>query len=179
MNFTCSVCQTNIKVDESISGQPVKCPKCGIVLEIPKVSSEGLKYNTTPATEPQKEYARSLGIDFPLDITKKEISKLIDEAVQRRDDERFTILNKLGEKESKAYQNIRDEILSEIDEEDCRLSKATPSQMVEELENRSLGAILIFFDPDKVDFSNITGSEFGVSFSDNLTGSSGSDPWMK
>lgn len=64
---------------------------------------------------------------------------------------------------------MRTEILAEIDEEDCRLSKATTDQIVEELENRDRGAILISFPIDDVDFDNFTGAKFDISFSDNLS----------
>jgi hypothetical protein len=110
-----------------------------------------------------------LGIAFPENISKKEMSRLISEAVNLQEEKQFARLNELADKESQAYQKMREEVLSEIDEEDCRLSKATLSQIVEELDNRDLGAILISFERDDVDISDIAGAKINVSFSDNLT----------
>jgi phage FluMu protein Com len=123
-------------------------------------------------TDRQKEYAISLGIDFPTDISKVELGKLISAAVEKRDEERFSKLDELQDRESKAYQEMREEIMAEVDEEDSRLSKASPKQMVTELENRGDGAILVSFNRDQIDFddmSSLVGAEINISFSDNLS----------
>lgn len=169
MKIECSACSASLKVPDTLAGKRGKCPKCSAVIDIPVLPLESAEPSGPPATEKQKEYARSLGIDFPPDITKKEISALISKGVDRQDEERFSKLDQLSDCESKAYEEMRTEILAEIDEEDCRLSKATPSQMVEEIENRDRGAILISFSIDDIDFDNIAGAKFDISFSDNLS----------
>lgn len=85
-------------------------------------------------------YATELGISFPPDINRRDISKLIDAAIEKRDDERFRRLMELGNRESQAWREMREAVLKEIDEEDCRLSVARPQQMVDELANRNLAA---------------------------------------
>jgi hypothetical protein len=169
MNIICSGCQTKLKVDDTFAGKRGKCPKCGALLEISTVPASEAKSNTELATERQKEYANSLGIEFSPNISKKQMSQLIDTAVHRSDEERFKKLEELSNHESKAWQEMREQVLAEIDEDDCRLSKATPDQIVEELGNRDLGAILISFKRNDIDFENLTGAKFDVSFSDNLT----------
>ena len=91
--------------------------------------------------------------------------------LEQKDEERWQKLEDLSNRESEAYQQIYQRILAEIDQEDCRLSKATPSQMVEELGNRGSGAILITFDIDKVDFENLTGLPFYLHFPNNMDSS--------
>jgi hypothetical protein len=97
-----------------------------------------------PATDEQKQYAKSLEIKFPPNISKIEISRLIDAELKKTENE-----NPISED---------------------TLSSATPSQMVEELSNRNLGAILITFDVDKFNFKKgMTGVIFDISRSENLT----------
>ena len=169
MRIECAQCSAALKVSDGLAGKRGKCPKCGAVIDIPASRQASGAESVPPATDKQKDYARSLGIEFAPGITKGDMSALISKGVDQRDDERLTKLDQLSNHESKAYKEIRAEILAEIDEEDCRLSKATPSQMVEEMETRDHGAILISFPIDEVDFENIAGAKFNVSFSDNLS----------
>ncbi len=169
MNIICSGCQTKLKVGDTLAGKRGKCPKCGAILEIPTAHAVETDSNTELATEHQKEYAKALGIEFPPNISKKQISQLIGEAVQHKDEERFEKLEELSNRESKAWQEMREQVLAEIDEEDCRLSKAKPEQIVEELGSRDLGAVLILFERDEADFENIKGTKLDVFRSDNLT----------
>lgn len=169
MNVTCGSCGVNLQAKDELAGKTAKCPKCGNAIEIPKPTPPAAKAKIPPATERQKEYATSLGIKFPRDINRKDLSELIDAAAQQRDEERFKRLNELSDHESAAWQKMREEVLAEIDEEDCRLSKAEPAQMLEELANRNRGAILISFDwDDAIDFEDLTGAKFGIEFSDDM-----------
>ena len=158
-----------LKVPDAVAGKRGKCPKCGAVIDIPVPPSAPVVPSGPPTTERQKEYARSLGIDFPADISKREISKLIAKAAEREDEERFEKLEQLADRESKAYEEMREAILAEIDEEDCRLSRATLEQILDELENRDLGAVLISFPIDEVDFEDLTGAKLDVACSGNLS----------
>jgi hypothetical protein len=156
---TCPSCKDSLNVKAEFAGKTGKCPKCGASVKVPQEPSSGsprssqpdAKKGIPPATERQKEYARSLGIQFDENVDRKTISKLIDEAVQRQTDERYQVLDDLQDKESAAYQKMREEVLQEIDAEDTRLSKATEDQIVEELGQREMGAILITFDIDALD----------------------------
>jgi len=169
MKIRCSGCKSFLKVEDSLAGKKGKCPKCGNVFQIPAVAPSPPGAGAGGATDRQKEYAKSLGIEFPPDITKAEISALISQAVERREGERFHKLDELSDRESEAYQQLRAEVVAEIDETDSLLSKATPSQMVEELGARNKGAILITFDPDDLNIEDIAGARLAVSFSDNIT----------
>jgi len=175
IQLVCSGCNAKITAKDKLAGKRVKCPKCQTVLDIPVAEVEDLSPTPQetskpipPATDRQKEYALSLGIEFAPDINRREISELINEAVEKRDEERFRKLEELSDRESEAWNEIRREVLAQIDEEDCRLSKATPMQIVEELGTRGQGAVLITFELDEVeDFENLTGMHFVVSFSDD------------
>lgn len=59
----------------------------------PWAEQEAAKSGKRPkelATAKQKEFARDLGIDFPPDISKSAISRRIDRAIAKRDQERAT-----------------------------------------------------------------------------------------
>lgn len=122
------------------------------------------------ATECQREYARQLGIAFSDEITRAEIGKLIDEAVNRRDENRYQELDELEQRESDAWQIMRTEVLAEIDAdpEDCRLSKAETSQIVEELSRRGLAAVLITMPWNDFYIEDWVGVGFTTSFSDDM-----------
>ena len=76
----------------------------------------------------------------------------------------------MSERESSAYEELREQVVHDLDDEDCRLSKATHDQIVQELCDRGEGAILISFDPRGIDFDELKGkTQFTLSFSDNLS----------
>ena len=164
MKIRCGSCKAVLEVSDALAGKRRKCPKCDAVIEAPLPSSRSAESSGPPATAEQKGYARSLGIDFPPDVTKKEMTALISKGIDERDSDRRRQVDELAARESRAYEETRAAILAETDEEDCRLSKATLHQMLEELENRDKGAILISLDID-----DVTGAEFRVSFSDSLS----------
>ena len=169
MNVTCPKCGAILKAKAELAGKTAKCSKCGSPVEIPEPSPPLAARKIRRATQPQKEYATSLGIDFPSDISRGDISQRIDAALERRDEQRGKRLIELGDRESKAWEAMRKEVLAELDAEDCRLSKADPGQMVEALADRDRGAIMISFPLDhEIDFEDLTGVEFAISFSDNM-----------
>jgi hypothetical protein len=173
MKVVCNSCGVNLKAPEELAGKTAKCPKCGNPVDVPTVLTRKSKTSIPPATERQREYAIELGIDFPPDINRRDISKLIDAAVEKRDDERLQRLEELGNRESEAWTQMREAVLKEIDEEDCRLSVARPQQMVDELANRNLGAVLIWFDIDDIDelVRHAKGVSFTATFADIITAS--------
>jgi predicted RNA-binding Zn-ribbon protein involved in translation (DUF1610 family) len=169
MKVVCGSCGTHLKANDELAGKTAKCPKCGNPIEIQVDRPRGERVRISPATDRQKDYAVSLGIEFSPDVNRKDISKLIDAVVQKEDDERFDRLEELSRRENKAWQEMREEVLAEIDEEDCRLSVASPKQMVNEFSNRNRGAILISFDRDEVsDFGQLANVNFEISFSDDI-----------
>ena len=162
IHVDCPSCRTALKVKDEFAGKRGKCPKCGKTVEIPnrapaptvaasEAKSREQKAPVPPATERQKEYARELGITFDDNVNRREISKLIDHAVRNRDDERFKKLDDLQDRESEAYREIRQELAREMDADDPRVSRATPDEIMTALADRGLGAVLITFDPDKLD----------------------------
>jgi len=170
IQITCSGCNTVLKAKPEWAGKQAKCAKCGATIEIPALVQSKVQVDAPPATDRQKEYAKSLGIDFPDKINRRDISKLIDDAVAKSDDERFERLDELGRREGQAWEEMRQEVLAEIDAEDCRLSKATKSQIIEALSERGLAAILITIPwDDIVDFHDLTGVKVEISFSDDMT----------
>ncbi|PKL47880.1 MAG: hypothetical protein CVV39_05165 [Planctomycetes bacterium HGW-Planctomycetes-1] len=112
----------------------------GTIVEVDKIR----QIPELPATDSQKQYAKSLEIDFPPNISKIEISRLIDAKLKEQDDE--------------------------IPVNNDTLANATLSKIVEELlYNRDLSAILITFDKNKTDFENLNGLEIFTTYSDNIT----------
>jgi len=126
MRITCSACNAVLKAKPELAGKHTKCPKCGAAIEIPVLTPQEPRRNPPLATQRQKEYAQRLGVAFPPNVTRAEISKLIDEAVTKRDDERFERLDDLSRRKIQAYEQMRQQVLAEVDAEDCRLSKAEP-----------------------------------------------------
>jgi len=170
IQITCSACKAVLNAKAELAGKRAKCPKCGASVEIPTPSAPEPEKRVRLATERQKEYARSLGIVFREDISRTEISRQIDEAVTKRDDERFARLHELSRRESEARKQMREEVLAELDEEDCRLSRAEPSQMIEALSERGLAAVLITMPWDEIEgFDNLENVSAQMSCSDGMT----------
>ena len=173
---TCNTCQSKLKAKPDLAGKTVHCPKCGSPITVPNPTGESSedppttklasvkKSDIPPATEKQRDYARKLGITFPEDIDRRTISSLIDQALAAQDEARYQRLDELQNHESKVREELKQEIIAELDSNDPRLSVATPAQMVEALENRAMGAILITFDPD-VDPSDLTDVTLNVNYS--------------
>lgn len=136
---------------------------------MPDQESRVVRAGRKLATSRQKEFARELGIEFPDEITRGEISKLIDVALAASDEKRYQRLDELSDRESDAWRKIRAEVLAEVDAEDCRLSKAEPKQIVEALSERGVVAILITMPWDDIEgFDDLTGVQLRVSFNDDM-----------
>lgn len=168
IEFQCSGCQVKLKAKDSVSGKQIKCPKCSALIKIPTNSPP--KPISPPATQKQKDYALSLGIQFQPDITKSEISKLLDMKVGNQIEERYKRLDDLTIRESKAYDKMKEEILADLDVDECRLSTANESQVMEKYEEQDFGAILIKFPIDDFDPEDFSKLGVDVSFTDNLSG---------
>ena len=130
--------------------------------ETPKLPTKDTPKSAPPATDRQKEYAQSLGIEFNEGIDRKTISKMIDAAVQKQDDERFQRLDELQDRENEAYLKLREEIENELNEEDPRLSKATEKQMMEALGERGTAGILLTFGPKVLEKPSLVGGSANV-----------------
>jgi hypothetical protein len=91
--------------------------------------------------------------------------------VEKRDEEHFQKLDQLNQRGSDAWNQMREEVLAEIDAEDCRLSKATPSQMVQVLsDEREIAAILLTMPWKGIrDFDDLTGLSLNISYSDDMS----------
>ena len=172
----CNSCQSRIKARPDLAGKTARCPKCGSTITIPSPTEESpevrpatdivsaKKPGIPPASEKQKDYARKLGVAFPEDIDRKAISSLIDQALAAQDEARYRRLDELQDRESKVRDELKQEVIAELDAYDPRLSIATPDQMVEALQDRAMGVILITFDPD-LDPSDLTGVSFNINYS--------------
>jgi len=166
----CSNCNAVLKAKVEWAGKQAKCPKCNATIEVHVSGQSCPPRPPLLATEKQKDYAISLGISFPETISRRDISKLIDEAVVALDEKRFERLDEIDRRETQARNEIRQEILEEIDADDCRLSKATTEQIVEELSERGLAAILITMQWDDIqDFHVLSGTRAEIAFSDDMT----------
>ncbi|MBM4030759.1 MAG: hypothetical protein FJ291_03135 [Planctomycetes bacterium] len=169
MDIKCNACQAVLVAPDSLVGKSGKCPKCGVVLQISDKTAAPVKKKEALPTIPQIEYARSLGIDVPPNVSRRELSALIGSAVDKRDEERLRKLNELQDRESKASEDMRAEILAEIDEEDCRLSEADPGGMAQELGRRGLAALVVTFDARYINLEKAGCVPFKIAFSENMT----------
>ena len=168
IEIVCSACKVALSVKAALAGKRVKCPKCGGELEIKKASTP--KKKAPLATERQKEFALELGIVFPDDITRPEISELIAEAVEKRDEKRFNRLDKLEHREREVFEQVREQLRAELGEEDERLSIASPRQMVDALTERGFATVLILIPRDQIeDFKDLKGAEAEMLSSSEMT----------
>lgn len=166
IDVVCGNCGSKLVAKERIAGKTVPCPKCDNPVLVPPIDIPLKPSRTRRATERQKEYAKSLGIDFPADIDRAAISELIDATLDRRDEERYRRLDELQDRESAVREQLRQEILAEVDDEDPRLSKAEPGQVADAFGERGMGTIVVTFDPNEIeDFEHLLGVNFNVSFS--------------
>jgi DNA-directed RNA polymerase subunit M/transcription elongation factor TFIIS len=167
ITVSCPSCGSSLHVKSKFAGKSGECPKCRAKIRIPMDSAEAVeskpvqpipkpvkKSDVPPATDRQKEYARTLGIDFPDDIDRREISKLIDAA----QDQRLDDLAKVEEREGNVYEKLRKEIAAEMYRDDTPVSKATPNDMVNALEAQGFAAIILTLNPRDVGNENATAS---------------------
>ncbi len=168
IEIVCSTCKVALSVKAALAGKRVKCPKCGGELEIKKPPTP--KKKAPLATERQKEFALELGIVFPDDITRPEISELIAEGVDKRDDKRFKRLDELEHREGEVLEKVREQLRAELGEEDERLSIASPRQMVDALTERGFATILILIPRNQIeDFKDLKGAEADMPSSNEMT----------
>jgi rRNA maturation protein Rpf1 len=100
-----------------------------------------------PPTERQFSFANELGIVFNPNISRRSLSKLIDEAVEERDRKRFEQMQLVADRESSA----RLLLIAEMEGEGhLWLHNASTGQMIDELEKRDIAAVLISMLPDDV-----------------------------
>lgn len=100
-----------------------------------------------PATDRQKEFATSLSVSFHPEISRSEISKLIDTAIDARDEKRLEQMFADGDREREA----RALLIAEMESDgNIWLHNATPTQMLDELEGRVIATLLISMKPDGV-----------------------------
>jgi hypothetical protein len=80
-------------------------------------------------------------------------------------------LDELQRGESAALELLRADVLAEIDADpdDCRLSRAEPSQMVEVLNRKGFVAVLLTISLEEYDPSDLMGVQFTTWFSDGMT----------
>lgn len=154
LRFSCPSCGSAIVGKASLAGKTLPCPKCKASIRVPDIEDAADPPATTtrepvPATEKQRDFATSLGIKFSDDIDKESLSNLIDDAIFKKDEERYDRLAEMEMRESRVRQEIRAEIeaqvIAEHDAEFQRLDTATIGQIVESLSEREIGAIVITF----------------------------------
>ncbi len=171
IRVVCGKCETGLKAKADLAGKTVKCPKCGGSVTVPGGSPERDLPKAAPlATEKQKDFARSLGIEFGPSITRPEISKLIDQALEKQDDERYQRLEDLSSRESEAYERLRKEVLADLSSDECTLSVAEPSQILEALSERGFASVLIQIPWDEAeDFEHLKGANAIISWTHGMT----------
>lgn len=162
ITVACPTCHKSFHISAAYAGKQGRCSACGTKISIPAgtatVRPPEQEGGSPPATDRQKEFARELGIDVPANVTRREISKLIDAAVEARDMKRYDELDELSNRESEAYQRVREEVIEELRDEGRLLADDPESQLLEHFSNNGLAAVVITFDegaefPGEVEFS--------------------------
>ena len=177
--IACPKCNAALHVDDEHVGKQGRCRACGTSFVIPQPCDPSPndvrvpKPRRLPATERQKAFARDLGIQFDESIDRNSLSKLIAAAQERENTERFEQLERLGDRESEAYRQIREEILLEVDKDDPRLSKATSVEIMNALGKQGIGAILVTFKGE--DARDLASGLKGVNIGVNI---SWTDDWL-
>jgi hypothetical protein len=184
LRFSCPSCGSAIVGKASHAGKTLPCPKCKSSITVPGGEDVTSPSVTTtrdpvqarepvPATQKQRDFATSLGIKFSDDIDKESLSNLIDEAVIKRDDERYDRIAEMEDRESKVRREIRAEVeaqvIAEHDADFPRLDTATEEQILESLANRNVGAILITFPYGEIEDVDELESVAGIDFRLNRT----------
>lgn len=170
--IVCGECGAKLNVKAKLAGRSAKCPKCGQQIHIPSDLGQSTKAKPPipPATDRQKEYATSLGIEYPPNINRRDISDLIDKAVNERDAERYETLEELDKKEGELWEQAKAEVIAEMGPDDLPLSKAAPEQIVEALDDRGLASLLITMPwDDVIDFEDLTGVKAQTYLPDSMT----------
>jgi hypothetical protein len=172
--FPCPSCNALLRAKPDLAGSIVACPKCSAQLAVPAppAASDGKaaeEKKVRPATDKQKAYARELGLSFDDDIDRRAISKLIDGALGKEELERYDRLNALQDKENELRAQFRAEIMAECDADDPRMSVATKDQILEGLNRRQIGAILVTFEYGVLGgVEDLTGEKFSLSTTDDI-----------
>jgi hypothetical protein len=175
IEFECNSCKSRLRAKPKLAGKTIACPKCNTQLVVPQidVSEEvekgGGAEKLLLATAKQKAYATELGIKFPESVDRKTMSKMIDEALEKRAEERYDRLDALQREESKIRDQLRDEIMAECDEDDPRMSVASTEQILEGLAQRDIGAILITFEYGILSgIDDLKGETFALNSTDDI-----------
>ena len=148
ITVTCPSCKAKFAAPEEAAGRTAHCPKCASPIPVPAPPRP-------LATEKQKDYARELDIPFAENVDRSTISNLIDEAVAKRDDERFDRLDELERREAIAAEGLR-------------LVDATTDEIVKALIGRGMIAILISRDAIE-DFDQMEGIPVTLASTDDMT----------
>ncbi len=184
--IACPFCGARLSAKPKLAGRQLACPKCNgefIVPSPPDTSplpppepplptADSKPAKRIPPTEKQIAFATELGVEFAEDIDRRDLSKLIDAAIIKRDDERFQRLDEIQEKENQVREELRAEIMAECDQEDPRLSVATSEQIVESLDQRMIGGILLTFSYDELggfeNFEELVGKSVHMNHTDDV-----------
>ncbi len=166
----CPQCGVLLKVKERMLGHHARCPSCRSRITVPETgldpnsvdlatvqTTELQTADTTelrkltrrtatgrvpPATDRQKEFARSLNCQFADDISFGEIADLIDAALLKKRERDTAERDAFLTMQARAYDVIRRELLEEL-ADDPQVSTASPRQMVDALGQRQLTSVLI------------------------------------
>jgi len=172
--FSCESCHSQLRAKESLIGRQFNCPKCSARVVVPdkgpsNQASPSAEKRVPAATDTQKDFARSLGLEFPEHIDRKSISKMIDDALANQEDARYARLEALQAGESEAREQLRAEVMAECDAEDPRISVASVKEIVEALSQREIGAIIVTFEFGAFNgVEDLTGAKFDINATDDL-----------
>ena len=168
IRLKCGHCNASLVAKPASRGKTLKCPKCkgsvSVPVEAAKATDGEKSSSDWRATNKQKAFAKSLEIQFEDNVTRGEISALIDSALEKQKLDRYQELDDINNRRNDAYVALREEAENEVDEDNPRLSIATVEQMLSELVQREEGAIIVTFEWGCHD-----GEDFRIRATDDLS----------
>jgi len=173
LRMFCPLCDAKLKVRPEKAGSTAKCPSCHQLIVIdfggqaPQQSAaEDCESYHLPATEQQKELARSLGFKFSASITHGEISELIEIGTENQQSQPWTALNSVV-----APVDVnRDKLPGHI-ADDPQVSTAGVLQSLDQLYDQEKCAVLVTLPFDEIEsFSKLQDVQLEIASGNSVSG---------
>lgn len=172
--FDCPKCAAKLKAKVSQVGRELNCPGCKSSIKVPndakqRTQAPDRQKQFVAPTAKQIEFATELGVQIPEDVDRRALSKMIDGALMKTEMRRYDLLNANDQKENQIRDELRNEVLAEVDEEDPRVSIASVERMIQSLDERQIGAIVILYDYGEMSGdADFSGKTFEMKSTDDL-----------
>ena len=176
LRMLCPLCDAKLKVRPEKAGSTAKCPGCHQLIVIDfggqaphQSAAEDSGSYHLPATEQQKELARSLGFKFSASITHGEISELIEIGTENQQSQPWTALNSVVAPVAPEDVN-RDELPGHV-ADDPQVSTAGVLQSSDQLYDQEKCAVLVTLPFDEIEsFSKLQDVQLEIASGNSVSG---------